>query len=170
MIRKSTSAALVAAVAAVLAGTATFAAPSAVGLDRGQARIARAEAGMPLTAASKAAPQSIVKGYLQASGRGADVLASLRVTSSALSPRGVTHVRMEQQIDGLTVHGAYARAAVNAKGELVHVIDRLSAVSLVQPSRIDAAQAAAAAVTKLYPSEAGTLRAAAVKGNTSEFA
>jgi extracellular elastinolytic metalloproteinase len=170
MIRTSSSAALVAAVAAVLAGTATFAAPSAVGLDRSQARIARAEAGMPLTAASKAAPQAIAKGYLQANGRGADVLASLRVTSSATSPRGVTHVRMDQQIDGLAVHGAYAKAAVNAKGELVQVIDRLSAVSLVAPSRIDAAQAAAAAVSKLYPAEAAGLRAAAVKGNTTEFA
>jgi hypothetical protein len=169
MIRKSTSAALVAAIAAVLVGSAPYA-QSTVGLDRSQARVASAAAGMPLAAASKASPQSIVNGYLQANGRGADVLASVRVTSSAVSPRGVTHVRMEQQIDGLTVYGAYAKAAVNAKGELVHVIDRLSAVSLVQPSRIDAAQAATAAVTKLYPSQAASLRVASVKGNTTEFA
>jgi hypothetical protein len=168
MIRKSTSAALVAAIAAVLVGSAPYA-QSTVGLDRSQARVASAAAGLPLTAASKAAPQSIVKGYLQANGRGADVLASLRVNSS-VSPHGVTHVRMEQQIEGLTVYGAYARAAVNAKGELVHVIDRLSAVSLVQPSRIDAAQAATAAVTRLYPSQAASLRVAGVKGNTTEFA
>src|SRR5512139_126120 len=169
MIRKSTSAALVAAIAAVLVGSAPYA-QSTVGLDRSQARVASAAAGMPLAAASKASPQSIVNGYLQANGRGPDVLASVRVTSSAVSPRGVTHVRMEQQIDGLTVYGAYAKAAVNAKGELVHVIDRLSAVSLVQPSRIDAAQAATAAVAKLYPSQAASLRVAGVKGNTTEFA
>ncbi|MDH5228425.1 MAG: peptidase M36, partial [Gammaproteobacteria bacterium] len=168
MIRKSTSAALVAAIAAVLVGAAPFA-QSTVGLDRSQARVASAAAGMPLAAASKASPQSIVNGYLQANGRGADVLASLRVTSN-VSPHGVTHVRMEQQIDGLTVYGAYAKAAVNAKGELVQVIDRLSQVGLVQPSRIDAAQAAAAAVAKLYPSQAAGLRVAAVKGNTTEFA
>lgn len=169
MIRKSTSVALVAAIAAVLVGAAPYA-QSTVGLDRSQARVASAAAGMPLAAASKASPQSIVNGYLQANGRGPDVLASVRVTSSAVSPRGVTHVRMEQQIDGLTVYGAYAKAAVNAKGELVHVIDRLSAVSLVQPSRIDAAQAATAAVSKLYPSQAASLRVASVKGSTTEFA
>jgi hypothetical protein len=169
MNRSSTNAALVAAIATVLAGSAAFG-QSTIGLDRSQARVASAAAGMPLAAASKASPQSIVNGYLQASGRGPDVLASVRVTSGAVSPRGVTHVRMEQQIDGMKVYGAYAKAAVNAKGELVHVIDRLSAVSLVQPSRIDAAQAATVAVSKLYPSQAASLRVASVKGNTTEFA
>jgi hypothetical protein len=169
MIRCTTGAALVAAITAILASSAAYS-QSAVGLDRSQARIARADAGMPLTAASKAAPQAIVKGYLQANGRGADVLASLRVGTSSVSPHGVAHVRMEQQIDGLTVHGAYAKAAVNAKGELVQVIDRLAAVALVQPSRIDADQALAAAMQKLYPSQAAAYRAAAVKGNTTEYA
>ena len=166
---RTTSAALVAAIATVLAASAVQA-QSAVGLDRSQARIARAEAGMPLTAASKAAPQAILNGYLLANGRGADVLASLRVGTSNVSPHGVTHVRMEQQIDGLTVHGAYAKAAVNAKGELVQVIDHLAAVSLVQSSRIDAGQALAAAMKKLHPSQAAAYRAAAVKGNTTEYA
>jgi len=169
MIRTTTSAALVAAIATVLAASAVQA-QSAVGLDRSQARIARADAGMPLTAASKAAPQAILNGYLQANGRGADVLASLRVGTGNVSPHGVTHVRMEQQIDGLTVHGAYAKAAVNAKGELVQVIDHLAAVSLVQPSRIDAGQALAAVMKRLYPSQAAAYRAAAVKGNTTEYA
>ena len=169
MNRTIKSAVLIASIAAVLTGTGAYA-QSTIGLDRSQARVANAAAGLPLAAASKASPQSIVNGYLQDSGRGADVLASLRVTNSAVSPRGVTHVRMEQQIDGLTVYGAYAKAAVNGKGELVQVIDRLVPVTLVQPSRIDAAQAAAAAVTRLYPSQAAGLRVAAVKGNTTEFA
>ncbi len=169
MIRTTTSAALVAAIATVLAASAVQA-QSAVGLDRSQARLARADAGMPLTAASKAAPQAILNGYLQANGRGADVLASLRVGTSNVSPHGVTHVRMEQQIDGLTVHGAYAKAAVNGKGELVQVIDRLAAVSLVQPSRIDAGQALAAVMKKLHPSQAAAYRAAGLKGNTTEYA
>ena len=169
MIRSTTSAALVAAVAAVLAGSAVHA-QSAVGLDRSQARIARADAGLPLAAASKAAPQAILNSYLQANGRGADVLASLHVGTRSVSPFGVTHLRMEQQIDGLAVHGAYAKAAVNAQGELVQVIDRLAPVSLVQPSRIDASQALAAAMKKLHPSQASAYRAAAVKGNTTEYA
>ena len=169
MILSTRRAALVAAIAAVLAGSSTYA-QSTAGLDRSQARVASAAAGLPLTAASKAAPQSIVSGYLQSRGRGADVLASLRVTSSSVSTRGVTHLRMEQQVDGLAVHGAYARAAVNANGELVQMIDHLADVSLVQPSRIDASQAMAAAMTKLYPGQAAALRAAGVAGNTTTFA
>ncbi|MDH4165039.1 MAG: M36 family metallopeptidase [Gammaproteobacteria bacterium] len=169
MIFSTRRAALVAAIAAVLAGSSAYA-QSTVGLDRSQARVASAAAGLPLTAASRAAPQSIVFGYLQSHGRGADVLASLRVTSSSVSTRGVTHLRMEQLVDGLVVHGAYARAAVNANGELVQLIDHLANVSLVQPSRIDASQAFAAAMMKLYPAQAATVRAAGVAGNTTTFA
>jgi hypothetical protein len=169
MIRTPRNATLVVAIAAVLTGVGAHA-QSTTGLDRSQARVAQSAAGLPLTAASKAAPQAVLNSYLQAQGRGADVLASLRVGTSSVSPYGVTHLRMEQQIDGLAVYGAYAKAAVNAQGELVQVIDRLSPVSLVQPSRIDAGQSLAAAMTRLYPSQAANYRAAAVKGNTTEYA
>jgi hypothetical protein len=169
MIRSTTSAALFASIAAVLAGFSAYA-QSTIGLDRSQARIDSAAAGLPLTATSKAAPESIVSGYLQSRGRGVDVLASMRVTSSSVSSRGVTHLRIEQQVDGLVVHGAYAKAAVNANGELVQVIDHLADVSFVQPSRIDAGQALAAAMTKLHPGQAAVFRAAGVAGNTTMFA
>ena len=169
MLRISANAALVAAIATVLASSAVHA-QSAIGLDRSQARISSAAAGLPLAAAAKASPQSVVASYLQSQGRGADVLASLQVKGSSVSPFGVTHLRMAQQIDGVTVHGAYAKAAVNAKGELVQVIDRLVPVSLVQPSRVDAGQALAAALTKLYPSQAANYHATSVKGHTTEFA
>jgi len=169
MNRTIKSAVLIASIAAVLTGTGAYA-QSTIGLDRSQARVANAAAGLPLTAASKAAPQSIVAGYLQSRGRGADVLASLRVTGSSVSARGVTHVRMEQQVDGLAVYGAYAKAALNADGELLQVIDGLSEVSFVQPSRVDATQAMTAALTKLYPGQAASLRAAGVAGNTTTFA
>lgn len=168
MIRKSKSAMLVASIAAVLV-SATASAQSAVGLDHSQARITRAADGVPLTAASKAAPQSVVAGYLQGRGRSADVLASLRVSGSSTSDRGVTHLRFEQQVGGLIVYGAYAKAAINGNGELVHMIDGLVDVSLVQPTRIDASQALNAALAKLYPSEAGQVRAASAKGNTTTF-
>lgn len=169
MIRTTTSAVLVATIAAVLSMSSAMA-QSAAGLAHSQARITRAAAGVPLTAASKAAPQSVVAGYLQSRSRSADVLASLRVSGSSTSDRGVTHVRFEQQVDGLAVYGAYAKAAINGNGELVHMIDGLADVSLVAPSRIDAGQALNAALAKLYPGEAGQARAASARGNTTVFA
>ena len=52
----------------------------------------------------------------------------------------------------------------------MQVIDHLAAVSLVQPSRIDAAQRAAAALTRLHPGQATNLAASGVQGNTTSFA
>ncbi len=47
--------------------------------------------------------------------------------SSTLHISGkVTHVRMTQTIDGLRVHGAYAKVAVSDKGEILQVIERLA--------------------------------------------
>ena len=169
MIRTSSSAALVASIAATLVGASAYA-QSSVGLRHSQAKVAQAAAGVPLAAASHAAPESIVAGYLQSRGRGADVLATLRVTGSNVAANGVTHLRMEQQIAGLNVYGAYVKAAINERGELVQIIDRLSNVSLVQPSRIDASQALAAAMTKLHPSQAANFPAAGAQGNTTSFA
>ncbi len=38
----------------------------------------------------------------------------------------VTHVKITQTIDGLRVHGAYAKVAVSDKGEILQVIERLA--------------------------------------------
>jgi Zinc metalloprotease (elastase) len=162
-------AALVTAIAAVLAASSAYA-QSSVGLDHRPAHVASGASGVPLTAASHAAPESIVAGYLQSRGRGAEVLASLRVTATTVAANGVTHVRLEQQVDGLVVYGAYVKAAVDARGELVQVIERVSVVTLVQPSRIDAGQALAATLTRLYPSQAAGHALAGIKGNTTTFA
>jgi len=91
-------------------------------------------AGQPLTAASHAAPEAVVNSYLLSRGRAADVIASLRTTQTVAGAGGVTHLRIAQEIDGLAVRGAYARAAINSRGELVQMIDRLAAVSMPAPA------------------------------------
>ena len=60
---------------------------------------------------------------------------------------------MEQVVDGLKVQGAYVKAAVNSRGELVHVIDRTVAVSNPVPSRINAGQAVRAAMAAVHPTK-----------------
>jgi hypothetical protein len=58
--------------------------------------------------------------------RGADP-ATLRVVRDDYAPStGRTHVRLEQEVDGLRVVGAYVKAAVDDQGNVVHVIDRLA--------------------------------------------
>jgi len=154
--------------AAVLLTSAGMAAAQAPGLDRAQ--VTRAESGRPLTAASKAAPADIVSGYLRTRGRSGAVLSSLRTTRSSLGAHRVTHLRMEQVVDGLTVHGAYAKAAVNARGELVQVVDRLVEVAAAPtPSRVDAAAALQAAMARVHPGQSITFRAAGAQGNTATF-
>jgi extracellular elastinolytic metalloproteinase len=157
------------AVSALLmsAGLAMAQAP---GLDRSAPRVSRAEAGRPLTAASRAAPAEIVIGFLRNRGRSAGVLASLRTTRSSLGAHGVTHLRMEQVVDGLVVHGAYVKAAVNARGELVQVLDRLVEVTAAPAaSRIDAAAALRAAMARVHPSESIVFRPAGAQGDSTAF-
>jgi extracellular elastinolytic metalloproteinase len=134
-----------------------------------QQNVIRAEPGRALAAGSRAAPSEVVAGYLGNRGRSAAVLASLRTTRSSAGAHGVTHVRMEQVVDGLTVHGAYVKAAVNARGELVHVIERLAPVTPPSGSRIDAAAALRAAMARVHPGVAATFTPAGTQGNTASF-
>ena len=148
----------------------TFAhAQSATGLDRRAARVAQAGPGQPLAvAAATGAPESAVAGYLRSRGRPDAVLASLR-GGSATSARGLTHIRWQQEVDGLTVHGAYLKATLNARGELIHVIEKLAEVSTPAPSQIDAITALRTALAQLHPGEGANLRQLDSQGQTSRF-
>jgi len=152
-----------------LAGTPA-AAQSQAGLDHSQAQVSRAAPGLPLAAASRAAPETTVSGYLASRGRSAEQLASLRVAGTDVSARGVTHLKMSQEVGGYEVYGAYVKASFNAAGELVSVIDKLAPVTAVEASRIDAGQAAAAALAQLYPGLNANLRAVTAQGNAVTYA
>lgn len=159
----------VTACAALLLLTGGAWAQSAVGLGHGAAQVSRAEAGRALSAASPAARASIVAGFLRSRGRSDAVLASLATTRNSAGPRGVTHLRMEQTVAGLAVHGAYLKASVNARGELLHVIDNLAPVSAPSAARIDALAALKAAMAQVHPAQAVQWRAVGAQGNTAVF-
>ena len=70
------------------------------------------------------------------------------IAESRARATGRVHLRMEQVVDGLRVVGAYARAAVDSQGRLVHYIDNLAALPedpLVSGGNDGAALAAALA-------------------------
>ena len=75
--------AILAAAPLVMAGAAE--------LDRSPARITKAAAGKPLTAASRATPEAIVAGYLRSEGRAPEFLSSLRTTGKSTGANRVTH-------------------------------------------------------------------------------
>ena len=142
---------------------------NAIGLDKRPAQVTRGEPGRPLFAMSGGVPSDITAGYLRSRGRSDAVLASLRTTRSGAGANGVTHLRLEQVVDGLAVYGAYVKAAVNARGELVHVVDRLAAVTALTPNRVDALAALQAAMAQVHPGQAATFRRTGAQGNVNTF-
>jgi Zn-dependent metalloprotease len=130
-------------VTALVLALATVAAP-AVASARG--KVYGSKQGRPLSAPSKAAPADIAADFVRARGKSGLTMASVRATETP-GQHNLTFVRMEQVVDGLRVHGAYARAAVNERGELVHMIDNLVPVTgTVKRADITERQALAAAL------------------------
>jgi len=105
------------------------------------AQIVRSASGA-LTSPSTAAKSDIVRGYLRDRGAAAD---QLRVISEAPASDGVTHLRLEQRVDGLRVYGAYVKAALGKDGEIIQVIDRTAPVGPVAQARVTEREALAAA-------------------------
>jgi hypothetical protein len=135
------------------------------------ARILRAPPGQALTLPSTAAPAAIVAGALRARG-GPDLHGQLDVQGEGAGLGGLRHVRMQQQVGGVPVHGATVKATLNARGELLHVIDRSVDTSSAAPARaqISERQALDAALARVHPGIAAGIGAASRDGLTTRFA
>lgn len=114
-------------------------------------RVLRADAGRAFTQPSAAAPAAVVAGYLRAHGRSDATARSLRLKSEIRQRDGVRILRMTQEVGGLGVYDTYAKAAVNARGQLVSLIENLAPVPArgVAPAAIDETLALAAAIRAL---------------------
>jgi hypothetical protein len=166
----------VAATACADDGTASDRPTESVALDG--AHIVRSTSGA-LTAPSSAARAEIIRGFLRDRGNAA-AAAQLRVTSERAARGGITHLRLEQRIGELRVHGAYVKAALGKTGELLQIIERTVPVGPIAQARIgerDALAAALAALGHGVASVAGVAGVAidapapvAVAGNVTTFA
>src|SRR5262249_3755635 len=119
--------------------------------DAARAHVYKAAPGQSLQAAPKAAPAAAasVALFLGSKGVSPSTVASLQAAAEKRDSRsGMTHVRLEQRVSGLRVADAYAKATLNARGEIVHVIENLATVPAagLVPARIDEAQAMQAAL------------------------
>ncbi len=130
------------------------------------ARIFRSEQGR-LTAPSTSAPTVIAKGFLRDKAA-VSRTEELSVVGQNVALEGVTHVRFEQRVAGLRVHGAYARVAISAKGEVIQAIEQLAASNgVVAPAVADEREALVAAMSHLgYDAPAGASR---VEGGQMRF-
>ena len=107
--------------------------------DRAATRITRAANGQTLTAPSQAAPSTIVSNFLRGSGHGSGAVNALRVRSDTSDNKGVRQLRMQQEVGGLAVHGAYVKAAIGSNGTLLSVVENLAPVpaSGLQAAKVD---------------------------------
>ncbi|MGO4552088.1 M36 family metallopeptidase [Lysobacter sp. 2RAF19] len=124
--------------AVALAVQAAAVSPSARD-DRAATHITRAPNGQALTAPSQAAASTIVSNFLRGKGHGAGAVNALRVRSDARDSKGVRQLRMQQEVGGLEVQGAYVKAAIGRDGRLLSVVENLAAVPAtgLQAARVD---------------------------------
>lgn len=103
--------------------------------------------GGTVTPPSSASPRAIAAGYL--AGRSGLSAEDLQLAGEVTGRNGVTHLRFQQQVSGLPVHGAYARVAVSSRGEVVQAVERLASRGPVAAASISAAQALSTAAREL---------------------
>ncbi len=94
---------------------------------------------------------------------------ALEVAGETRSPAGVTHVRLEQVVDGLRVEGAYVKAAFDDRGRLIHVIEAIAPVTgKAVAARVGERQALGAALASAHPGVAAPSEVSR-QGNTTVF-
>ena len=101
------------------AESADISAPAKVKEDG--TKIFRSETGR-LTEPSVEAPNVIASSFLLDRGLVADIG---EISATSYKSGDVTHVKMTQTVNGLRVHGAYAKIALSDKGEVLQAIERL---------------------------------------------
>jgi extracellular elastinolytic metalloproteinase len=111
-----------------------------------------------------------VKDYLRSKGASTATLNSLKTVGGSWTYRGVRHQRFEQQVSGLQVYDAEAKAAFNAQGQLIHFIDFISPVKAgASPASKGTDAALRAAVKNLYPARTVSTKETGQAADTTTY-
>lgn len=164
-------------IAAVFVGltclvTAAVAQEAVIDLSAQNARAHRATPGQSLTGPSQGVPGQIVANFLRSQGYSDQTVASLVTVSENTAPSsGMRYLRLEQEVGGLRVYGAYVKATINGQGELVDAVELLVAPSPsgLAPASINEQQALQVALNRYYPGLQANLGEAGRDGNTVQF-
>ncbi|MEL7486866.1 MAG: M36 family metallopeptidase [Pseudomonadota bacterium] len=115
---------LAAVSASVICGLSAAQAQSDILLNKAETNIVGDAAALRLS--KRDTSEDSLRAFLQLRGKNADTIASLETTSLHNGAGGKRFARFEQRIGGLRVHGAFARAAFDDKGDMIHVMERLA--------------------------------------------
>ena len=120
-----------------------------------------------LTPPSSAPRDVIVKEFLRDRGVATD---QLTVTNQGTGAGGVTHLQLGQTIDGLRVHDAYVKAAIDTNGQLLQVIEKVApATGVLAKPAFDERAALGAALAHLMYVDAVPAKTGG-SGNKTRFA
>ncbi|MCC6857559.1 MAG: M36 family metallopeptidase [Bryobacterales bacterium] len=142
-----------------------------IDLTAAGARVAAASRGQALSSAG-ASPAAAVAAFLRGQNRPQAAVDTLMLDSESTDPRtGLTHLRFHQAVNGVDVYGAYVKATVNPRNELVHIVELLpDPAPPVSGSAVTPLAALEAAAGALYPGRAFRFRPAGLDRNTTRFA
>jgi len=159
-------------VAALLAALAPAAAYTQAPADTSAAaaRQYRAPNGAALTPPSVSAPGAVVAAFVRARRDQATADSLTLRKENPVARTGVTHLDFGQRVAGLDVHGTYVRASVNARGELVSLIENLAPLPpALVPATIGARDALAAVLRRYYPGVPPDFPEIAAEGASTTF-
>ena len=158
------SALLLALSASAWSQASSFAAP--------QAQVLRAAHGQALGHVAGGSHAAAVGASMRGRGLGDATARSLVETGGGAGQAGHTHVRMEQQVGGLTVYGSTVKSTFNARGELVHLIEKVAPVTDAAPkaAAVSERQALDAAMARVHPDVRVAFAAGAKAGKSVRFA
>ena len=117
-------------------------------------------------------PAASVGASLRSRGASEATAASLVELHGPLPRTGRRHVRLEQQVGGLSVYGSSVKSTFDAHGDLVHLVERVVPLNEVppQPAAIDERQALSAALARVHPTAQTQVTAGVRSGPVQRFA
>lgn len=129
--------------------------------ERRPAQIYSSDARGAITMPSSASPAAVVEQFLTSHGHDATTAKSIAIgaaprgafatESVPASDNGLLHIREDQRVDGMVVYGSYIKAALNQRGQIVHLIENLAPVTAIVPAAINENQALRAALGRVHP-------------------
>ncbi len=161
---------IVASLFAMFAAASASAQDQAASFNARNAKVHDRPGGQALTLPSQASPPSVVADFLRGEGLSNAKVGSLVLQrQSSVARTGRTHLRFQQQVGDLTVHGAYVKATVNSDGQLIHLIEALATPGNVRPAVIGPREALDAAMAENHPGIGVIVREARRSGNRVEY-
>lgn len=161
---------IVAGLFTALTASAVVAQDQAASFNARNANVHSRPGGQALTLPSQASAPSVIADFLRGEGLSDETVGSLVLQSeSSATRKGLTHLRFEQQVDGLTVIGAYVKATVDSNGQLVHLIEALATPGALRPAVVGPRVALDAAMAENHPGVGTTLRENGRSGNSVSY-